>query len=98
MTLEQAILEKVRALPPEKQQEILEFAESLQVQTQQSSVTPEVNETVEVEQPRSASSLGERLMAIRQQALDNGMQPLTVEEAEREIADRRVRHRDLWVE
>lgn len=29
MTLEQAVLEKLRQLPPEKQQEVLEFTESL---------------------------------------------------------------------
>ncbi len=44
MTLEQAILEKVRALPPEKQQEILDFAESLQVQ--QSLTLAESHESV----------------------------------------------------
>jgi hypothetical protein len=30
MNLEQAVLEKLRALPPDKQQEILDFAEFLQ--------------------------------------------------------------------
>jgi len=29
MTMEEAILEKVRALPPEKQRKVLEFTESL---------------------------------------------------------------------
>ena len=32
MTLEQAVLEKLRKLPPEQQQEVLEFTESLQSQ------------------------------------------------------------------
>ena len=97
MTLEQAILEKVRALPPEKQQEILDFAESLRVA--QDSTLKEVghDEPVEVPQVQPPRSLGERLMAIRQQAVENGMQPLTVEEAEK-IAEQRDRHRDLWVE
>lgn len=30
MNIEQAVIEKLRLLPPEKQQEVLEFAESLQ--------------------------------------------------------------------
>ena len=42
MTLEQAILEKVRSLPLEKQQEILDFAEFLlQKSPIQASVQPE---------------------------------------------------------
>jgi len=31
MSLEEAILEKVRALPPEKQEQVLKFADSLSV-------------------------------------------------------------------
>jgi len=34
MSLEEAILEKVRALPPEKQQRVLEFADSLKIPEQ----------------------------------------------------------------
>ncbi len=30
MTVEQAVLEKLRGLPPERQQEVLDFVESLQ--------------------------------------------------------------------
>jgi hypothetical protein len=40
MTLEQAILEKVRSLPLEKQQKVLDFAESL---TQESHPAPETS-------------------------------------------------------
>ena len=98
MTLEQAILEKVRALPPEKQQEILDFAEFLQAKVQQSLVVTEVvpGEPVQAAQP--TRSLGERLMAIRQQAIENGMELLTAEEVEQEMAEQRDRHRDLWAE
>jgi hypothetical protein len=35
MSLEEAILEKVRALPPEKQEEVLKFADALNVPGQQ---------------------------------------------------------------
>lgn len=98
MTLEQAILEKVRALPPEKQQEILDFAEFLQAKVQQSLVVAEVVQGEPVQAAQPTRSLGERLMAIRQQAIENGMQLLTAEEVEQEIADQRNRHRDLWAE
>jgi hypothetical protein len=33
MTIEEAIIEKVRALPPEKQEEVLKFADSLRLAT-----------------------------------------------------------------
>jgi Protein of unknown function (DUF2281) len=33
MNLEQAVLDKLRALPPEKQQEVLDFADFLQQKT-----------------------------------------------------------------
>jgi len=33
MNLEQAVLDKLRALPPERQQEVLDFAEFLQQKT-----------------------------------------------------------------
>jgi hypothetical protein len=106
MTLEQIILEKVRALPPEQQQEILDFAEFLQVKAQQNLAATTVK-AVETAQPQLAQddtlkeatrSLGERLMAIRQEAIKKGMQPLTVEEVEQEIAEQRDRHRELWTE
>jgi hypothetical protein len=99
MTLEQIILEKVRALPPEQQQEILDFAEFLQVKAQQNLAATTVK-SVETAQPQLAQddtlkeatrSLGERLMAIRQEAIKKGMQPLTVEEVEQEIAEQRDR-------
>ena len=100
MSLEQAILEKVRALPPEKQQEILDFAEFLQVKLQQN---PDATEVVKGKQAESTEqrprlSMGERLIAIRQQAIENGMQPLTVGEVEQEIADQRDRQSGLWVD
>lgn len=40
MTIEQAILEKVRSLPPERQQQVLNFAEFL-VQKSQAMTTEE---------------------------------------------------------
>lgn len=95
MTIAELLVEKLNVLPPEKQQALLAFAESL---VQEAQVEARLSEVGESAQPKSKSSLGERLMAIRQQAIENGMQPLTVEEVEREIADQRDRHRDLWAE
>jgi hypothetical protein len=42
MTLEQAILEKVRSLPIEKQQEILNFADSLAREFQADTTEPKI--------------------------------------------------------
>jgi len=95
MTIAELLVEKLNVLPPEKQQELLAFADSL---VQEVQVADQLSEPVKTDQSRSISSLGERLMAIRQQAIENGMQPSTVEEVEREIAEERDRHRDLWVE
>jgi hypothetical protein len=44
MTLEQAILEKVRSLPLEKQQKILDFAESLVQESDSTSAMSSVTE------------------------------------------------------
>jgi hypothetical protein len=38
MTIEQAIVEKLRTLPPDKQQEALEFVEALQIKEHHSQV------------------------------------------------------------
>jgi Protein of unknown function (DUF2281) len=43
MTLEQAILEKVRSLPIEKQQEILNFADSLTQKSQAAVADPKTD-------------------------------------------------------
>lgn len=79
MTIEEAILEKVRVLPPEKQQEVLDFAEFLQLKMVNSkplNLTPQ-------------TSLGERLRQIRAKIVASGEPLLNREELEEEMASRR---------
>lgn len=80
MSIEEAILVHLRVLPPEKQQEVLDFAEFLRLKT----VNPKpLNIT-----PQS-SSLGERLRQIRGRIVDSGTPLLNREELEKEVASRR---------
>lgn len=79
MSLEEAILKKVRVLPPEKQQEVLDFAEFLHLKT----VNPKpLNLTPQ-------TSLGERLIQIRGRIVASGTPLLNREELEQEMASRR---------
>lgn len=79
MTIEEAILEKVRVLPPEKQQEVLDFAEFLQLKMVNSKP---LNLTLQ-------TSLGERLRQIRAKIVASGEPLLNREELEEEMASRR---------
>jgi hypothetical protein len=97
MAFEQALLEKVKALLPEKQQETLDFAEFLcqKVQRSDSELHPASNPTNE---PATAendqlpkTSLGQRLRAIRSKAVESGEGLLTIEEIEQEMAEQRDR-------
>jgi hypothetical protein len=54
-----------------------------------------------VEEPKGVTyvpetPLGKRLWAIRQKAIARGMELLSMEEIEQEIAEQRDRHRDLY--
>ncbi|MBV9387580.1 MAG: hypothetical protein JOZ78_14265 [Chroococcidiopsidaceae cyanobacterium CP_BM_ER_R8_30] len=68
-------MKEARELPPEAQERVLQFAQSLKLQTS-SEFVPQ-------------TPLGKKLWRIRQQALTKGMQLLTEEELEQELADRR---------
>lgn len=79
MSIEEAILVHIRVLPPEKQQEVLDFAEFLRLKT----VNPKpLNLTPQ-------SSLGERLRQIRGRIVASGTPLLNREELEKEVASRR---------
>ncbi|OKH29950.1 hypothetical protein NIES2119_31765 [[Phormidium ambiguum] IAM M-71] len=79
MSIEEAILVHIRVLPPEKQQEVLDFAEFLRLKT----VNPKpLNLTLQ-------SSLGERLRQIRGRIVASGTPLLNREELEKEVASRR---------
>jgi hypothetical protein len=105
LTLEQAILEKVRLLPPEQQQTVLDFAEFLTHKGQPIRATsPEVDsEGTAVPQPSSPeptayvpkTPLGKRLRELRAQIVASGERLLTAEEIEQEIAEQRDRLRYL---
>lgn len=80
MTVEQILLEKWRSLPPDKQQEVFDFVEFLQ--TRQSS-------SQNVAKQASQSSLGERLLQIREQIIASDLPLLTDQEIDQELATRR---------
>lgn len=76
MNNEAILLECWRELPPEDQDRVLKFAQSLKLQTESTEFIPQTH-------------LGKKLWAIRQRSLTKGMQVLTEEELEQELADRR---------
>lgn len=75
MSNEAVLLECWRELTPEAQERVVKFAQSLKLQTE-STFVPQ-------------TPLGDKLWRIRQRALTKGMQLLTEEELEQELADRR---------
>lgn len=75
MSNEAVLLECWRELPPEAQERVVKFAQSLKLQTESTFV--------------AQTPLGKKLWEIRQRALTKGMQLLTEEELEQELADRR---------
>lgn len=75
MSNEAVLLECWRELPLEAQERVLKFAQSLRLQTS----TEFVPQT----------PLGKKLWEIRQQAIAQGMQLLSEEELEQELAERR---------
>lgn len=63
MTIEQVLLEKWRALPPPRQQEVIDFVEFLE--SKQAVIKTD-------NQPPSQSSLGDRLRKIRAEIVASG--------------------------
>ena len=80
MTTEQLIIQTWRRLPKDKQQEVVDFIQSI-AGNQQSVV-----------RPSKSSNLGERLQSIRDQIVASSMPLLTPEEVEKEVLDRRGGH------
>ena len=76
MSNEAVLLECWRELPPEAQERVLKFAQSLKLQTESTEFVPQ-------------TPLGKKLWGIRQRAIAQGMQLLSEEELEQELADRR---------
>lgn len=79
MSPEQELLAKWRTLPKERQDEVLDFVESLHTKTVQPQPATPVNK----------SQLRQRLRQIRAEIVASGEHLLTREELEKEIASRR---------
>lgn len=80
MTIEQVLLAKWRALPPDKQQEVFDFVEFLQTRQVAS---------LQLVRQESQSKLGERLQQIREKIVATGTPLLTDDEIDRELMERR---------
>lgn len=76
MSSEAVLLKCWRELPPEDQERVLKFAQSLKLQTDPTEFVPQ-------------TPLGKKLWGIRLRAIAKGMQLLCEEELEQELADRR---------
>ena len=85
MAREEQILERWRTLTPDKQQQVLEFVDSLQ------SIS---NETETESEYVPQTPLAKKLWEIRQRAIASGLQLLSEAEIEQELADRRGGYRE----
>jgi hypothetical protein len=81
MSPEQLLLEKWRTLPPDKQQEAIDFVEFLKFKT--------TSTTEHETEPKTKPPLGERLRKIREEIVASGVSLLDWEGVEREKAERR---------
>jgi hypothetical protein len=81
MSLEQLLLEKWRTLPPDKQQEAIDFIEVLKFKTPSS--------TQREAESKTKLPLGDRLQKIREEIVASGVSLLDWEGVEREKATRR---------
>lgn len=75
MTTEELVIEKLRELTPEQQQQVWEFINTL----------PQSQPTIETQ----ISPLGKKLRELRAQIVASGIPLLNDEELDREIAERR---------
>ena len=85
MAREEQILERWRTLTPDKQQQVLEFVDSLQ------SIS---NETETESEYIPQTPLAKKLWEIRQRAIASGLQLLSEAEIEQELAERRGGYRE----
>ena len=81
MSPEQLLLEKWRSLPPDKQQEAIDFVEFLKFKT--------TSTTQHEAELKSKLPLSERLRKIREEIVTSGESLLNWEGVEREKAERR---------
>jgi hypothetical protein len=81
MTAEQRLIETWRQLPEHRQQEVIDFAQSL-AERRQSESSP-------TESPPAVSELGKKIQSIRDRIVASGIPLLTPEEVEKEVLERR---------
>lgn len=81
MNTEQLLLEKWRLLPPDKQQEVIDFVKFLELK--------KTSATKHKAEPKSKPSLSERLRKRREAIVASGVPMLDWEGVEREKAERR---------
>lgn len=89
MTIEELLVEKWRSLPPERQQEVVDFVEFLKTRHPMTmpSMVRETKASAKEIQP--ISELGKQLQQIRAEIIASGTPLLTDEEIEWEVAERR---------
>lgn len=86
MNSEEKLLNKWRNLPTEKQQEVIDFVEFIELRMLQDNGVIEDDKIEDTKQAKS--NLGERLRAIREKAIASGIKLLNVEEIEQERKER----------
>ena len=107
MTTEERAIAALKSLPPDKQEEVLDFIEFLQVKLHQTSRALELSSAEKstqsplskgldaVDQQQTTNfpkaPLGQRLREIRARLVASGEGLLTIEEVEQEIANQRNR-------
>ncbi len=86
MNSEQKLVTKWRNLPPEKQQEVMDFIEFMELKALQTNVNPENQIIFQKTKPKS--NLGQRLKAIREEVVASGVHLLNEAEIEQERRER----------
>jgi hypothetical protein len=86
MNSEQKLISKWRNLPPDKQEEVMNFIEYIELRTLQSNSA--IENQIMPEEPKTKSNLGQRLRAIRKEVVASGVPLLNAEEIEQERKER----------
>ncbi|MGB5771330.1 MAG: hypothetical protein WBM32_15900 [Crocosphaera sp.] len=86
MNKEQQLVKKWLNLPPEKQQEVMDFVEFIELKILQDNSVLENQLTSDETKPKS--NLGKRLRTIREEVVASGVHLLNSEEIEQERKER----------
>jgi hypothetical protein len=80
------LVNKWRNLPPEKQQEVIDFVEFIELRILQNKPIQESQQISDTK--KATSKLGQRLRAIREEVVVSGVHLLNAEEIEQERKER----------